>query len=168
MIVTYSELYAQSKGNNTFSSTPDEMRTFLGVLLVSDYSSELRCYLHWTLADDAHNEAIASAFTRNRFEEIMKYIHLSDNAKLDVGDKMAKVRPFLSMKKVAGRQNTQDLVWGGGGGRGGPMVIDLISELQEKIGSSYHLTFDNLFTSYNFADCLTSKGIARIGTLRSN
>ena len=48
------------------------------------------------------------------------------------------------------------------------MVIDLISELQEEIGSSYHLTFDNLFTLYNLVDCLTSKGIARIGTLRSN
>ena len=48
------------------------------------------------------------------------------------------------------------------------MVIDLISELQEEIGSSYHLTFDNLFTSYNFVDCLTSQGIACTGTLRSN
>ena len=44
----------------------------------------------------------------------------------------------------------------------------LISELQEEIGSSYHLTFDSLFTSYNLVDCLTSKGIARIGTLLSN
>ena len=98
MIVTFSELYAQSKGNNTFSTTPDEMRAFLGVLLLSDYSPEPRRYLHWTLADDVHNEAIASAFTRNRFEEIMKYIYLSDNARLDVSEKMAKIRPLLSMK----------------------------------------------------------------------
>ena len=112
MIVTYTKLYARSKGNNTFSSelharskgnntfstTPDEMRAFLEVLLVSDYSPEPRHHLLWTLADDVHNEAISSAFTRNRFEEIMKYIHLSDNAGLGVGDKMAKVRPLLSMK----------------------------------------------------------------------
>ena len=51
---------------------------------------------------------------------------------------------------------------------GGSVVIDLISEFQEEIGSSYYLTFDNLFTSYNLVDCLTSKGIARIGTLRSS
>ena len=112
MIVTYSklyarskgnntfssELYARSKGNNTFSAMSDEMRAFLEVLLVSDYSPDPRRYLHWTEADDVHNEAIAFAFTRNRFEEIMKYIHLSDNARLGVGDKMAKVRPLLSMK----------------------------------------------------------------------
>ena len=98
MIVSYPKLYARAKGNNIFSTTPDEMRAFLEVLLVSDYSPEPRRYLHWTLADDVHNEAIASAFTRNRFEEIMKYIHLSDNAGLGVGDKMVKVRPLLSMK----------------------------------------------------------------------
>ena len=63
---------------------------------------------------------------------------------------------------VAGKQHTQDLVWGD------LWVIDLIPELHEEIGSSYHLTFDNLFTSYNPVDCLTSKGIACIGTLRSN
>ena len=51
---------------------------------------------------------------------------------------------------------------------GGSVVIDLISELQEENGRSYHLTFDNLFTSYSLADCLTSKGIARIGTVCSN
>ena len=53
-------------------------------------------------------------------------------------------------------------------GMGGSVVINLISEFQEEIGSSYHLTFDNLFTSYNLVDCLTSKGIACIGTLRSS
>ena len=93
-----SELYARSKGNNTFSSTPAEMRPSLGVLLVSDYSPVPRRSLHWTLADDVHNEAIASAFTRSRFEEITTYMHLSDNARLNVGDKMSKVCPLLSIK----------------------------------------------------------------------
>ena len=91
MIVTYSELYARFKGKNIFSSTPDEMRTFLGVQFVSDYNPEPRRYLYWTLADDMHNESIASAFTSNRFEEIMKHFHLIDNARLDVGDKMVTV-----------------------------------------------------------------------------
>ena len=63
---------------------------------------------------------------------------------------------------MAGRQNTQDLV------RGGSVVIDLISELQEETGSSYHLILDNLFTLCNLVGCLTSKGIAYTGTLCSN
>ena len=32
-------------------------------------------------------------------------------------------------------------------GMEGSVVIDPISELQEEVGSLYHLTFDNLFTS---------------------
>ena len=35
--------------------------------------------------------------TRNRFEEILRYLHLADNAKLIQGDKLAKVRPFYVM-----------------------------------------------------------------------
>ena len=34
---------------------------------------------------------------RNRFEEILRYSHLADNAKLTPGDKLAKVRPFFNL-----------------------------------------------------------------------
>ena len=34
---------------------------------------------------------------RNRFEEIIRYSHLTDNAKLTPGDKLAKVRPFFNL-----------------------------------------------------------------------
>ena len=53
-------------------------------------------------------------------------------------------------------------------GMGGSVVIDLIAELQEEEGRSYHLTFDNLFTSLNLVDVLTEKNIACTGTIRSN
>ena len=39
---------------------------------------------------------VQSAMSRNRFEEMLRYLHVSDNAHLDVGDKMSKVRPLLS------------------------------------------------------------------------
>ena len=146
----------------------------------------------------------------------MKYIHLSDNARLDVGDKMAKVHPLLSMKNESflryyafmKQQNlstdeamiphfdkhiAKQFIRGKPirfgykmwvlttplgyvlqfeayeGARGRQTEYPrLISELQEETGNSYHLTFDNLLTSYNLVDGLTSKGIARIGTLHSN
>ena len=65
------------------------------------------------------------------------------------------VLQFEAYQGTRGRQNTQDLVWGGGGGGGGgggSVVIDPLSELQDDIGSSYHLTFDNLITLYNLVD----------------
>ena len=73
------------------------------------------------------------------------------------------VLQFEAYQGARGRQTEYP-----GLGMGGSVVIDLISELQEEIRSSYHLTIDNLFTSYNLVDCLTSKGIAHIGNLRSN
>ena len=73
------------------------------------------------------------------------------------------VLQFEAYQGARGRQTEYP-----GLGMGGSVVIDLISELQEEIGNSYHLTFDNLFTLYNLDDCLTSKGITRIGTLCSN
>ena len=37
------------------------------------------------------NEAIAASMTRNRFCEMMKYLHVSDNANLQEDAKMSKV-----------------------------------------------------------------------------
>ena len=51
---------------------------------------------------------------------------------------------------------------------GGSLVIDLISELHEEVGNSFHLKFDNLFTSLKLVDCLTAKQIACTGTIRAN
>ena len=53
-------------------------------------------------------------------------------------------------------------------GWGGSVVIDLIAALQEEEGRSYHLTFDNLFTSLKLVDVLTEKNIACTGTIRAN
>ena len=41
-------------------------------------------------------------------------------------------------------------------GMGGSVAVDLISELQQE-GRSFHLTFDNIFTSLKPADCLRKK-----------
>ena len=51
---------------------------------------------------------------------------------------------------------------------GGSVVIDVIAALQEEEGRSYHLTFDNLFTSLKLVDVLTEKNIACRGTIRAN
>ncbi|XP_070179915.1 piggyBac transposable element-derived protein 3-like [Littorina saxatilis] len=55
-----------------------------------------------------------------------------------------------------------------GVGIGGEVVLDLIAELQEVEGCSFHLTFDNLFTSLKLVDRLSEKNIACTGTIRAN
>ena len=46
---------------------------------------------------DVFNCAIADLLPRNRFEEILRYSHLADNAKVTPGDKLAKACPFFSL-----------------------------------------------------------------------
>ena len=76
-----------SKGNYSFSVSTGEMKVFLAILLISGYSSLPRRCLYWSGDKDIRNEAIAGAMARNRFDEIMRYVHLADNNKLDKNDK---------------------------------------------------------------------------------
>ena len=97
MIVKFSNMYAQSKGNHSFSTTTQEVRTFLAILMVSGYNRVPWRQLYWSHDDDVRNVAISSVITRDRFDEMMRYLHISDNTHLDTEDRMAKVRPLLVM-----------------------------------------------------------------------
>ena len=73
-----------------------EIRLFLAILYTSGYAPLPRRRQYWEQADDVKNTAISKAMTRNRFEEIMQFLHLADNLKLSDNDRLAKVRPLLS------------------------------------------------------------------------
>ena len=49
----------------------------------------------WENNPDVRNEAVSSAMCRNRFYEIMRYLHLADNTQVDRRDKCAMVRPLI-------------------------------------------------------------------------
>lgn len=97
MLVTNTQLYAGSKGRHGFTTTKEEMKTFIAILLVSGYSPVPRRRMYWSFDDDIRNEAVSKAMTRDRFEEMMRYMHISDNNRLDLDDKFSKVRPLLAM-----------------------------------------------------------------------
>ena len=94
----YSKTYAQSKGNMTFSTTPEELQTFLAILLLSGYGPVPRRRMYWSSDEDVGKDCVQSAMSRNRFEEMLRYLHVSDNAHLDVGDKMSKVTYFRAVQ----------------------------------------------------------------------
>ena len=57
--------------------------------------------MYWESAPDTHNIAFSSAMSRNRFDEIMKFLYFydkNDNSYASCGDKCAKVRlrPIIS------------------------------------------------------------------------
>lgn len=72
-----------------------EIRSFLGVLLLSGYLQPSRRRMFWEREKDTHNELIAEAISRDRFEYIMSNLHFADNNNLDQTDKFAKLRPLF-------------------------------------------------------------------------
>jgi len=87
----------QDKGDHVFTTNADEIKTFLAILLISGYSSLPRRTMYWEANPDSHNEAVAGAMSRNRFDDLMRFLHVSDNANLDSTDRFAKVRPLYTM-----------------------------------------------------------------------
>jgi DNA excision repair protein ERCC-6 len=94
-LIANSEKYALQKGKHGFQVTAGEFRLFMAILFSSGYASLPRRRMYWELSDDVRNIAISRAMTRNRFEELLRYLHCSDNEDLDSNDKTAKVRPLI-------------------------------------------------------------------------
>ena len=96
LIVDMSRRYAHQKLKPNFDITADSLRAFLAVLLLSGYVPLPRRRMYWEQASDVRNEAVTGAMSLNRFEEILRYLHVADNAQLDSSDKMAKIRPLFN------------------------------------------------------------------------
>ena len=92
-------IYCNTKGNFLFHVSPDEFRAFLAIFLISGNTLLPRRGMYWEQATDVFNCAALDMPIRNRFEEILKYLHLADNAKLIQGEKLAKVRPNIMMNQ---------------------------------------------------------------------
>ncbi len=88
--------YAGQK-NATVTFDENDMYRLITILLISGYCQLPRRRMYWELANDVHNEIVASIKRRNRFEELMRYFHLANNDELDSSDKFAKLRPFFDM-----------------------------------------------------------------------
>jgi hypothetical protein len=95
MLVDYSNTYATHR-NNMLSVDADEMKAFIGILLLSGYVVYPRRRLYWEKSEDTRNGLVAKTMTRDRFEKIIQFLHLADNTQLHAADRFAKVRPLFS------------------------------------------------------------------------
>lgn len=92
MLVQQSNRYALWKNATDPKITASEMRCFIAILILSGYSPAANRRLYWSTHADTRNELICNSMRRNRFEEIMRYVHCVDNNNIDVNDKMWKLR----------------------------------------------------------------------------
>ena len=75
IILKYSLEYAISK-HREFTSTVEELRVFFAILILSGYCSLPRRKLFWSKELDVKNDMAQSSMRRDRFDYIMKNLHL--------------------------------------------------------------------------------------------
>ena len=91
MICNESVRYAQSKESHSYKLELHNLNAFIAILVISGYVDLPRRPMFWECSADVHKDAVSSLISRNRFDEIMKYLHLVDNTSLDPNDKFSKV-----------------------------------------------------------------------------
>ena len=90
-----STLHCLSKNWPNLSVTKEEIKVFLGILVVSGYNPLGSIRDYWSTGDDLRNNAMYKAMRRYRFEVIIKCPHFKDNNKSDKYDKYSKIRPLF-------------------------------------------------------------------------
>ena len=83
--------------NKNFLSHTCRVSCIFSYLLILGYTFVPQRCMYWQQENDVFNYAVVDLLLRNCFEEILRYSHLADNAKLTAGDKLAKVRPFSNL-----------------------------------------------------------------------
>ena len=95
-ITQMTNMYAM-QNSKQLGATASEIRLTIAILLISGYIPLANRRMYWELSEDVHNEAVSSAMPLNRFEELLRFIHVCDNTNLDATDKLTKLRPLYLM-----------------------------------------------------------------------
>ncbi|KAG5875548.1 hypothetical protein JTB14_025762 [Gonioctena quinquepunctata] len=79
--------------------TIEELKCFIAILIVSGYDNKPSKKSYWDSGDDLRNTAVYNSMCRDRFIQIMRFLHCADNTKLDPTYKMTKLRPLIDQIK---------------------------------------------------------------------
>ncbi|XP_037115308.1 piggyBac transposable element-derived protein 3-like [Syngnathus acus] len=83
--------------DSNFQLTIGELKRVVGILLLSGYHQLPSRRHYWNTDEDLHCALVAGAMSRNRFEEIIRYIHCADNTRQNSSDRMTKLRPMMDI-----------------------------------------------------------------------
>jgi len=98
LLVANTLKYARDvKGDHSFTLDEETLKLFFAVLLLSGYNVLPRRRMYWEQQPDVWNAAVATALPRKKFEDLLRYFHISDNSNLQANDRFAKVRPLLAL-----------------------------------------------------------------------
>ncbi|XP_050313331.1 piggyBac transposable element-derived protein 3-like [Anthonomus grandis grandis] len=96
--VFQSNLYAVQKGKS-LNLTENEFLCFLGINFLMGYHQLLSLSCYWNTSRDLHVTLVSEAMSRNRFQEILSFLHVNNNSLLskENKDKVYKVRPLFKI-----------------------------------------------------------------------
>ena len=96
-LVLETNRYAHRCGDLTFNVQEQEMKAFIGILILSGYHKLPQTPMYWDSNIDTTVHIVQDAMSRNRFQLIKRYIHCANNDYLDPSDKYFKVRPLYDI-----------------------------------------------------------------------
>jgi hypothetical protein len=76
--------------------TNDEIFKFIGIAVMHGIRPTSRLHLYWSGDPVISNDLISNAMPLNRFEDLVRFLHLADNDKDDKKEKLFKIREFYS------------------------------------------------------------------------
>ena len=74
-----------------------DIKSFITILMLSSYVDVYSKKQYWSIDCDTRNDLITRIMTRNRFRNILRYLHLADNNAIDEDDRFFKVRQYLDI-----------------------------------------------------------------------
>lgn len=80
-IISESSKYAVYRHKNVPDFTIPELRTFIGILIISGYNAHSAMRHMWSQDDDLRNILISKCMRRDRFQEICHFLHFEDSGK---------------------------------------------------------------------------------------
>lgn len=104
-LVEMSNKYAIFQNCPNPEITKEEIKIFIGILIVSGYNVLPGKRFYWDSSNDMGNQLVINSMRRNRFEQILRFFHCTDNNHPDLQDKMWKLRPLISMIKKKLHEN---------------------------------------------------------------
>lgn len=97
--------YALFKNRPDPKVTVDELKCYIGILLLSGYNQLPGKRYYWENQEDVRNNLVYNAMRRNRFLQISQFLHCADNNTPDLTDKVWKLRPLMDRIKEKCLQN---------------------------------------------------------------
>lgn len=109
----YAEQQQNSKGTRDphwAETTAEEMKAFFGIHIIMALQVMPNIGTYWCADEFLGNKGIQKCMTKNRFEKLLQYMHVSDNERMpargdDNFDPLYKVRPVLDMCVVKFKQH---------------------------------------------------------------